>query len=96
MNYLLVLFSAFDRKTWPSYWRELPHDLDAIYLTDDIKSCAIVRHMPTLPGVAYLDKFAVSKEERGNFNIEILWQQLKHDYSSLFWRSRHDNVFNSW
>ena len=91
-----VVFSAFGKSTNKSYWDLLPADLESVYLTDDLKSCAIIRHLPMLPGVAYLDKFAVSKEERGNFNIEILWQQLKHDYKSLFWRSRHNNIFNSW
>jgi len=49
-----------------------------------------------MPGVAYLDKFAVCKEERGNFSIDVLWQQLKQDYTSLYWRSRRTNIFNSW
>lgn len=93
---MVFVNSAFGRSTSRTYWSDLPADLESVYLTDDLKSCAIVRKLPLLPGVAYLDKFAVSKEERGNFNIEVLWQQLKHDYSALFWRSRHDNVFNSW
>ncbi|XP_067934757.1 N-acetylglutamate synthase, mitochondrial-like [Watersipora subatra] len=91
-----LVASAFEKSASKSYWNLLPADLDAVYLTDDVKACAIVRHLPMMPGVAYLDKFAVSREERGNFNIEILWQQLKHDYKSLFWRSRHDNIFNNW
>jgi len=78
------------------YWHEMPSRLHAIYLTEDLKSCAIVFNVPDSPTLFYLDKFAVSKGERGNFNTEVLWQQLKHDYDQLFWRSRHNNVINSW
>lgn len=88
--------SAFEKQTTAEYWEQLPERLHAIYLTDDVKACAIVMKSPISPTVFYLDKFAVCQEERGNFNIEVLWQQLKHHYKSLFWRSRHNNIFNSW
>lgn len=70
--------------------------LDAVYLTDDLKSYAIVQRFPALDNVFYLDKLAVCREDRGNFNTDVLWQQLTTDYKNLFWRSRSDNVFNSW
>ena len=92
----LFYYRAFSRPTTKSYWNTLPERLEAVYVTDDFKACAIVMNCPNLPGLYYLDKFAVCREERGNFSIDVLWQQLRKDFNNLFWRSKHSNVFNNW
>ncbi len=43
----------------------------------------------------YLDKFAVLDEAQGEGLGRALWQRMRVDHDSLFWRSRHGNPANA-
>ena len=46
--------------------------------------------------VPYLDKFAVSLQNQGLGAGETIWEKLKQDFPSLFWRSKGSNRINPW
>lgn len=51
---------------------------------------------PVLGGTPYLDKFVVSASRQGQGSGEMLWECLRRDLQTLFWRSRVTNPINPW
>ena len=45
---------------------------------------------------AYLSKFAVGREARGEGLAQQLWQAVEQDHTAMFWRSRDSNPINPW
>lgn len=71
--------------------------LRRIYVSDSYRGVAIVTEEAGLPGVAYLDKFAVSKSAQGDKLGEALWRvMLETERGQLYWRSRQSNRVNDW
>ncbi len=67
--------------------------IQSLIVDPDYKGVAIVR---SLEGLAYLDKFAVRPEARGEGIATDLWSILVERHPELFWRSRPDNPINGW
>lgn len=59
-------------------------------------AAAILTEEPVLGGTPYLDKFVVSASRQGQGSGEMLWQCLRRDLQTLFWRSRVTNPINPW
>jgi acetylglutamate synthase len=72
----------FERK---KFWR--------IYLADSYRAAAVLTEEGP---VAYLDKFAVTREAQGEGIGGSLWQKLARDVPRLYWRARVDNPINPW
>lgn len=71
--------------------------LRRIYVSESCRGVAIVTEEAGLPGVAYLDKFAVSKSAQGDKLGEALWRvMLDTERGNLYWRSRQSNRVNDW
>lgn len=51
---------------------------------------------PVLGGTPYLDKFVVSSSRQGQGSGQMLWECLRQDLQTLFWRSRVTNPINPW
>ncbi|KFO25269.1 N-acetylglutamate synthase, mitochondrial [Fukomys damarensis] len=59
-------------------------------------AAAILTVEPVLGGTPYLDKFVVSASRQGQGSGEMLWECLRRDLQTLFWRSRVTNPINPW
>lgn len=59
-------------------------------------AAAILTVEPVLGGTPYLDKFVVSNSRKGQGSGQMLWECLRRDLQTLFWRSRVTNPINPW
>lgn len=59
-------------------------------------AAAILTTEPVLGGTPYLDKFVVSSSRQGQGSGQMLWECLRRDLQTLFWRSRVTNPINPW
>lgn len=81
---------AFGRTLHDGWWHAL--DLDAAYLSESMRAGALVARIDDF---AYLDKFAILEDARGEGLARTVWARLIADHPVLYWRSRTDNGFNS-
>ncbi len=63
------------------------------YIENDYRGAALVE---SHPAGAYLSKFAVGTEARGEGLAGELWRALVQNHPALFWRSRIDQPVNHW
>ena len=83
---------AFERQFRPGFLASLP--ISKVYLAESQRAAAVVTQ--GFRGHAYLHKFAVTPEARGEGLAGALWQQIKTNHPQLYWRSRLNNPVNSW
>lgn len=81
---------AFGRPLRETWWDGL--DFRSAFLSESRRAGAIVA---TLDRFAYLDKFAILEDARGEGLARTVWSHLIDAYPELMWRSRTDNGFNS-
>jgi acetylglutamate kinase len=81
---------AFGRTLKGGWWQEL--ELDTAYLSESLRAGALVARIDDF---AYLDKFAILEDARGEGLARTVWARLVADHPVLYWRSRTDNGFNS-
>ena len=81
---------AFQRELDDDWWESL--DIDAVYLSESFRAGAVVARVKDF---AYLDKFAILEDARGEGLARTVWARLVDDYPVLYWRSRTDNGFNT-
>jgi acetylglutamate kinase len=98
-----LLETCFGRPLAPDYFQT--KSLDRLYLTDTYRACAIITHegqspgLPSavgMPGVPYLDKFAVTQEAQGQGLGASLWGRMRREVPQMYWRSRSGNPINPW
>jgi bifunctional N-acetylglutamate synthase/kinase len=71
--------------------------LRRIYVSEGYRAVAVVTEEAGLPGVAYLDKFAVVPSAQGDRLGETLWRvMVENEAGGLYWRSRSANNVNQW
>ncbi|MCF6226373.1 MAG: acetylglutamate kinase [Xanthomonadales bacterium] len=87
-----LLETSFARKLRPDYFSTLK--LKTILFASSGRAAAIITE--GIGGVAYLDKFAVTPQARGEGLGATLWQRLQTEYPALYWRSRRANPVNNW
>jgi acetylglutamate kinase len=81
---------AFGRSLKPEWWVEL--ELDNAYLSESLRAGAL---MARYEDFAYLDKFAILEDARGEGLARTVWARVVTDYPIFYWRSRTENGFNS-
>ena len=81
---------AFGRTLHDGWWEDL--DLDTAYLSQSLRAGALVARVGDF---AYLDKFAILEDARGEGLARTVWACLIADHPILYWRSRTGNGFNS-
>ncbi|WP_291841929.1 acetylglutamate kinase [Maricaulis sp.] len=81
--------AAFGRPTVAGYWDGL--EIDRAFVTESYRAAAITTR---LDGYAYLDKFAVLDEARGEGLGRTVWHRLVDYAPELIWRSRTSNPVN--
>jgi acetylglutamate synthase len=62
------------------------------YVSENYRAALILTHEEGFP---YLDKFAVADDAQGEGLGRAAWQVMRDENSKLFWRSRHDNLINT-
>lgn len=85
-----LVTEAFSRELQPGWWDAL--DLKTAYVSETYRAAAIVT---SLDDFAYLDKFTIHEEARGEGLARTVWDHVVRDYPTMFWRSRSDNKFNA-
>lgn len=85
-----LIESAFGRRLLPDYFAT--KTLHRAYVSENYRAAVIL----TLEnGRPYLDKFAVLDEAQGEGLGRAVWQVMREETPSLFWRSRRGNPVNT-
>lgn len=85
-----LITASFGRKPVAGYWDRLA--FDRLFVTENYRAAAVITRME---GVAYLDKFAVLEEARGEGLARAVWQEMADYAPHLYWRSKTSNPVNS-
>ncbi len=81
---------AFGKRLAPEWWDQLV--VTSAYVSQSFRAGALIAQ----PGdFAYLDKFAILEDARGEGLARTVWAHVVADFPTLYWRSRTDNGFNS-
>ncbi|XP_048416203.1 N-acetylglutamate synthase, mitochondrial isoform X2 [Stegostoma tigrinum] len=91
-----LINKSFGKDLHKDYISVLNPRLHSIYLSEGYSAAAIITREPVLNGMPYLDKFVVSTDKRGQGTSLMLWECIRQDFDSLFWRSRATNKINPW
>ena len=84
-----LIESSFGRKLVEDYFeRTRPY---RIYVSENYRAAMILTQEQ---GLIYLDKFAVLDDAQGEGLGRAVWQVMREENPSLFWRSRHGNTIN--
>ena len=84
-----LIDSAFGRKLLPDYFERT--QLHRAYVSENYRAAVILTREDA--GI-YLDKFAVLDDAQGEGLGRAVWQVMREQNPSLFWRSRHGNAVN--
>ncbi|WP_036135522.1 acetylglutamate kinase [Luteimonas mephitis] len=84
-----LIESAFGRRLVDDYFERTP--LLRAYVSEHYRTAVILTEVD---GVPYLDKFAVLDDAQGEGLGRAVWQVMREETPSLFWRSRHHNAVN--
>lgn len=85
-----LLESSFGRQLRPEFFDAPPL---AVYLEENYRGAAVVVEAPIAP---YLTKFAVDRVAQGEGLARDLWDAMRRDHASLFWRARVENPIRNW
>ncbi|WP_225876214.1 acetylglutamate kinase [Lysobacter solisilvae (ex Woo and Kim 2020)] len=84
-----LIESAFGRRLLPDYFERTR--LHRAYVSENYRVAVI---LTAEDAGTYLDKFAVLDEAQGEGLGRAVWQVMREQNPSLFWRSRHGNPVN--
>ncbi|MEO1252891.1 MAG: acetylglutamate kinase [Pseudomonadota bacterium] len=82
--------SAFDRKLKPGWFDGL--NLKEAFISESYRAGAV---LTALDDFAYLDKFAVVEDARGEGLSRTVWRRFVKSHPVFYWRSRTENGFNA-
>jgi hypothetical protein len=85
-----LLESSFGRRLKPEFFDAPPL---ALYLEENYRGAAVVVGAQLAP---YLTKFAVDRVAQGEGIARDLWDTMRRDHPSLFWRARVENPIRQW
>ncbi|KAM4622880.1 N-acetylglutamate synthase, mitochondrial [Discoglossus pictus] len=87
---------SFQKPLSKDYIKSVGSRLNSVYLSEGYNAAAIITMEPVLGGTPYLDKFVVSSGRQGQGSGQMLWECIRQDIQTLFWRSRANNPINPW
>lgn len=87
-----LIENSFERRLRPD-WLD-GRELEAVYVAESRRAAAVI--LKGWCGAAYLDKFAVTPEARGEGLAAALWAVLDERHPALYWRARLANPVNNW
>jgi len=85
-----LLQSSFGKTLSPGYFED---PAETVIVHQDYTGIAVIKR---IGGVAYLDKYAVAPEERGNGLGKEIWGKMTDMYPSVMWRAHKQNPVNRW
>jgi bifunctional N-acetylglutamate synthase/kinase len=85
-----LLEISFGKKLSDAYFSD---PAECVIVQADYKGIAIIKR---IDGVAYLDKFAVDPEKRGNGVGRDIWGMMKDMHPTIMWRAHKQNPINGW
>ena len=85
-----LIESAFGRRLLPDYFEKT--QLHSVYVSENYRVAVILTDEG---GFTYLDKFAVLDEAQGEGLGRAVWQVMREENPTLFWRSRRGNPVNA-
>ncbi|XP_044155126.1 N-acetylglutamate synthase, mitochondrial isoform X1 [Bufo gargarizans] len=88
--------TSFQKKLKEDYISNVAKRMHSVYLSEGYNAAAIITTEPVLGGTPYMDKFVVSSGRQGQGSGQMLWECVRQDLKTLFWRSRATNPINSW
>ena len=86
----MLIESAFGRGLLDDYFERTP--LLRAYVSENYRTAVILTEVD---GVPYLDKFAVLDDAQGEGLGRAVWQVMREETPTLFWRSRNGNTANA-
>ena len=84
-----LLESSFNKTLDSDYFSKT--NIENAYITQCYRAAAIITKDS---GISYLDKFVVADEAKGEGLGKTLWQKIREQNNSLFWRCRPSNTIN--
>lgn len=87
-----LIENSFERRLRPD-WLD-GRALEAVYVAESRRAAAVI--LSGQCGAAYLDKFVVTPEARGEGLATALWRVLDDRHPALYWRARLANPVNGW
>jgi acetylglutamate kinase len=88
---LRALFeSSFGRRLRPEFFDVPPL---ALYVEENYRGAAVIVGAAIAP---YLTKFAVDRVAQGEGIARDLWDAIRRDHRSMFWRARVGNPISNW
>ena len=84
-----ILESSFKGKLANNYF---VNTNKKFYISSCNRASIIISHDQ---GIAYMDKFAVINNARGEGLGNAMWNKMLSDYKQVFWRSRSNNFINN-
>ncbi|QCW28695.1 acetylglutamate kinase [Lysobacter enzymogenes] len=84
-----LIDSAFGRKLVDGYFENT--QLKQAYVSENYRAAIVLIEAE---GRTYLDKFAVLDDAQGEGLGRAVWQVMREQNPSVFWRSRHGNAVN--
>jgi acetylglutamate kinase len=85
----VLIESSFGRKLVDDYFERTP--LYRVYVSENYRAALILYEIADM---TYLDKFAVLDDAQGEGLGRAVWEVMREENPSLFWRSRHGNPVN--
>jgi len=84
-----LIESAFGRRLLPDYFER--KSLHRAYVSENYRAAVVITMENGMP---YLDKFAVLDDAQGEGLGRAVWQVMRDETPTLFWRSRTGNPVN--
>lgn len=84
-----LIEASFKKTLADDYFDTVP--VNTIYATQCYRAAAIIRDFDDIP---YLDKFVVANEAKGEGLGKTLWNHIRSQHKSMFWRCTPDNPIN--
>ena len=85
-----LLETSFGRKLVPGYYNKTP--LSVAYISESYRAAALITEGQPL---ACMDKFAVTEKAQGEGLGRAVWDCVRENHPSLYWRARPDNAVNN-
>jgi len=87
-----LIETAFDQSLRDGWFADLEQPV--LLLSESHRAAAIIAR--GVEGPAYLDKFIVTPEARGEGMGSAIWQRIRERFPALYWRAHNANPITPW
>ncbi|XP_076439463.1 N-acetylglutamate synthase, mitochondrial-like isoform X2 [Babylonia areolata] len=90
-----LLSRSFKKDLSNTYFEDIRNQVHTIFVSECYTAAAIICHVEGCD-IPYLCKLAVSAQAQGEGTGDILWDEIRRNFSQLFWRARTENFVTPW